>query len=176
MSVCVKIFSSVTVYKLFVFSFAASFSDVIFETELFIHDLMTIFLSYICCIIWGSRLQGEILLKPASALVQFVKQDLFSQHKHIMQLLVPKPSIFFFNDPSVCACVWRKGFSPNLHPATATTTLHSPLSTASLCTCLLPYAPFCVHRKHHRYQWQQVRWWKTPAIADSWLYSVKNEF
>lgn len=126
MSLCVKIFSSVTVYKLFVFSFTVSFSNLIFQTELFIHDLIPIS-SYICCIIWESRLQGEILLKPASALVQFVKQDLFSQHKHIMQPLVPEPSIFFFNNPSLCArvCVWPKGFSPNLHPATATT-LHSP--------------------------------------------------
>lgn len=127
MSLCVKIFSSVTLYKLFVFSFTASFSNIIFQTELFIHDLMPIS-SYICCIIWESRLQGEILLKPASALLQFVKQDLFSQHKHIMQLFQSHPSSSSTIHLCVCARVCDEKASPQIYtpPPPPLSTLHSP--------------------------------------------------
>lgn len=142
MSLCVKIFSSVTLYKLFVFSFTASFSNIIFQTELFIHDLMPIS-SYICCITWESRLQGEILLKPASALVQFVKQDLFSQHKHIMQLFQSHPSSSSTIHPCARACATKR-LLPKFTPRHRH---HSPLSTlhrltlhlpASSCTFLCP--------------------------------------
>lgn len=60
-----------------------------------------------------------------------------------MQLLVSDSFIFSIKK------------TPRLTPST--THIHSPPPSSSLCTCLPADAPLSVHRKHHRYQWQQVR-------------------
>lgn len=66
-----------------------------------------------------------------------------------MQLLALKSFISCGIEPvlvkSMSAC----------HKATSSLIYTPP--PISLCTCLPPYAPFSLHRKHHRRQWQQVR-------------------
>lgn len=57
-----------------------------------------------------------------------------------------------------------------LNPHVSVTNSHLTLlypPPLSLCTCLPPYTPLSVHRKHHRYQWQQVR-----LVPPLWL--LKN--
>lgn len=85
----------------------------------------------------------------------FINRDLLSQNQHIMQLLAPKSSISSgFGAVSVKSmCLWNKPTSSRVYTP-------PPFSP---CTCLPPYAPLSVRRKHHRYQWQQVRLLQTSA-------------